>query len=176
MTATSAPAGAQVRSRAKAWSRRVATVSLALWGLVHVVGGASLLLLDGREGLDTLAPSAPVPAPSTPGDGAAALVHFHGFDIAAAGLAVLALAVWWSTSGRRWQLGCAVAIAAVLDVGLLAYLVLPGLLPAGEGLLGPGLLVLALVALGLEALAAPAHRTLTTDPAPPSGRTEHEVS
>lgn len=140
-------------NRSGTWQGRVAAVVLGLWGLLHVIGGASLLFFDGREGLETLAPDAPPPASGTSLEAAAAIVHFHGLNIALGGMAVLALAAWWAMRGQTWQLGVALAVAVALDIGLLAYLVAPGHLPASQGLLGPSLL-----GLGLLALAVPARR------------------
>ena len=140
-------------NRHTTWPGRLAAAILGLWGLLHVVGGASLLVLDGREGLETLAPDAQQPASGGSLEAAAAMVHFHGLNIALGGAAVLALAAWWAMRGQTWRLGTAVGLAVALDVGLLIYLVAPGYLPAGQGLLGP-----ALLGIGLVALAAPARR------------------
>lgn len=131
------------------WGRRATATLLGLWGVLHVVGGTSLVLLDGRPGLETLAPNAPLPGASAPLESVAAIIHFHGFNVAFGGLAVVVLVVWWAKRQASWRLWVAIWIATVLDVGLLAFLVAPGLLPAGQGLLGPVLLALAVTALGL---------------------------
>lgn len=124
----------------RGWTRPAAAVSLGLWGLLHLVGGTSLITMGATAGLDTLGPNAPVPAPRDSGEAAAALLHFHGLNIAAAGLAVLVLAFAWYRSHLAWQAVVSLGVAAVLDAGLLLFLVAPGLLPASQGLLGPGLL------------------------------------
>ncbi|MBD8868429.1 hypothetical protein [Nocardioides donggukensis] len=138
----SAGQAAPVRSRV---GREVFVWGLAGWGLLHLVGGASLLAAGGTEGLDTLAPGAATPAPDPAGEAAAAVVHFHGFNIAAAGLLVLALALAWRRTGRSWQAAVAVGVAAVLDLGLVAFLLAPGLMPLSEGLWGIALLAVGLV-------------------------------
>jgi hypothetical protein len=51
-----------------AWT---ALIGLVLWGLIHVAGGASLLLADVEAGLETLAPNAVDPVPARAGDAAA---------------------------------------------------------------------------------------------------------
>lgn len=129
-------------SKPTRWPRIVAATSLALWGLLHLAGGVSLTSMTATEGLETLGPDAGAPVPEDAGESAAALLHFHGLNVAVAGLAVLVLAIAWSRSRRTWQVVVAIGIAVVLDVGLLLYLVIPGLLPASQGLLGPGLLIL----------------------------------
>ena len=78
--------------------QNAAWISTALWGLLHVVGGAALLattLFDGgRAGLDSLGSSAsPAGIGTEPGPVAEAVLSFHGFDILGAGIAVLVLAL-----------------------------------------------------------------------------------
>ena len=52
------------------------------------------------------------------------------------------------------------SISPVLDVGLVAFLVIPGTLPASQGLIGPGLVVASLVG-GYQAHRATHPTTLT---------------
>ena len=122
---------------ARRWPRPAAAASLGLWGLLHVVGGISLIAMGGGAGLNTLGPNAPTSAPPDSGEVAEALLHFHGLNIAAAGLAVLALALAWYYTHRAWQAMVSLGVAVVLDTGLLVFLVAPGLLPASQGLLRP---------------------------------------
>lgn len=124
--------------------REVFAWALGAWGLLHLVGGASLMAMEGAEGLDTLGPGATMPAPDPAGDAAAAVVHFHGLNIAAAGLAVLLLAMAWRRTGKTWQALAAAGLAGILDGGLVAFLVAPGLLPVMQGIWGPALLGLGL--------------------------------
>lgn len=125
------------------WSTRATLAALGLWGAVHIVGGASLLVTSTTDGLDTLAPEAASAAPSVPGEGAEALLRFHALNIALGGLAVLVLIVWWARSAVQWRRDVALATAIALDIGLVAFLVGPGLLPAGQGLIGPVLVAVA---------------------------------
>lgn len=127
----------------RAWSSRATWAALGLWGAIHVIGGASLLGASTTDGLDTLAPDAATAAPLTPGDGAEALLRFHALNIVLGGLAVLVLTVWWARSQVRWPRDVALATAIALDIGLIAFLVGPGLLPASQGLIGPLLVVIA---------------------------------
>lgn len=145
MTGGADRAASPARSR---WPRRLVDATaavLALWGLIHVLGGLSLLVASTAEGIDTLAPGADAPAPADPGQGAAGLLRFHALNVGLAGAAVLVLAVAWWRSGARWTRDVALALAVGFDVGLIAFLVLPGLLPASQGLVGPVLAGLALV-------------------------------
>lgn len=124
----------------------VALTALALWGLVHVIGGVSLLVADISDGLETLGPNVTGTVPANPGDAAEALLRFHSLNIVLGGIAVLALtAAWWRTR-HRWQLDVAVAVAAALDIGLIAFFVIPDVLPASQGLIGPVLVIVAVAA------------------------------
>lgn len=129
------------------WTDRVTWAALALWGVIHVIGGASLLAASTAEGLRTLAPRADTPAPSPTGDAAEALLRFHALNIVLAGLAVVVLTVWWVQSRVSWRRDVALAIAVALDIGLIAFVVGPGLLPATQGLIGPVLVAVAAVAM-----------------------------
>lgn len=132
----------------RSWSTRATWASLGLWGAIHVIGGASLLATSTTDGLDTLAPDATAAAPLAPGEGAEALLRFHALNVALGGLAVLALIVWWARSQVRWRRDVALATAVALDIGLIAFLVGPGLLPASQGLIGPILVAIAATAIG----------------------------
>ena len=129
-----------------AWAARVAMAGLLLWGLVHVAGGFSLLAADTVEGLETLGPNASDSVPTEPGDATTGLLRFHSLNIAIGGIAVTALAAVWWRRRTRWQLDVAVAVAAALDIGLVLYLVVPGILPAGQGLIGPVLVAISATA------------------------------
>lgn len=121
----------------------LALVALVLWGLVHIAGGISLLIANATDGLETLGPNVTGTVPTDPGDAAEALLRFHSLNIALGGAGVLALAISWWRTRNRWQLDVAVVVAAALDVGLIAFFVVPDVLPASQGLIGPVLVVIA---------------------------------
>lgn len=127
------------------WAPRTALTGLVLWGLIHIAGGISLLTTNTADGLETLGPNAADSVPANPGQAAESLLRFHSLNIALGGLAVLGLAIAWTRSNSRWQLDVAVTIAAALDVGLIVFLVTPGVLPANQGLIGPLLVIIAAV-------------------------------
>lgn len=138
-----------------AWAARTAMAGLLLWGLVHIAGGLSLLLADPVDGLETLGPNTTASVPATPGDTTAGLLQFHSLNIAIGGIAVTGLVVAWWRRRTRWQLDVALAVAAGLDIGLIAYFVIPGILPASQGLIGPVLVAISAAA----ALASPRRGT-----------------
>lgn len=129
-----------------AWAARVAMAGLLLWGLVHIAGGISLLIANTVDALETLGPNATDSVPAEPGDTTTGLLQFHSLNIAIGGIAVTGLAIGWWRRRTRWQLDVAIAVAAGLDVGLVAYLVIPGILPASQGLIGPTLVAISATA------------------------------
>ncbi len=131
----------------------VTLVSLGLWGAVHVVGGLSLVATDTVAGLETLGSEAIDSVPAEPGEATEALVRFHGLNIALGGVAVLGLTIAWWRSRRSGPLFTALAVGVALDVGLLAFLVIPGTMPVTDGFFGPVLLVAAV--LGATLMARP---------------------
>ena len=124
-------------------ARNVAVGALAVWGVVHVLGGVSLLAAEPADALRTLGPGSGV---STPDDVMSGVIRFHALNIALGGIGVTILA-WLAHGGRSWAGWSAVAIAVALDVGLLIFLVGPGILPATEGSIGPVLAAAAVIAL-----------------------------
>lgn len=137
-------------SASAAWSARLALAGLGAWGLIHIAGGVSLLAADTTEALDTLAPNATTAAPDSLGDATTAVVRFHALNIALGGVAVLLLAVLWYRHRRRWMRDAALGIAVTLDVGLVVFLVGPGLLPVSQGFIGPALVVFVVATIIIE--------------------------
>jgi hypothetical protein len=153
-----AQAGTPEATARHEWLSRLATAALVGWGALHVVGGVALVVVSRQgatDALGALGTAVTVAGEQAPtGDAArvaAAVVGFHGFDVAAAGVAVLALAVLGHRHRRRDALGGALVIATVLDVGLTAFLLLPGLMSLTDGLAGLALLAAALVTVAAAA-------------------------
>lgn len=146
-----------------AWASWLALIALVLWGLVHIAGGISLLIVETADGLETLGPNVTGTVPSDPGEAAEALLRFHSLNIALGGVAVLVLAVLWWRTRNRWQLDVAVVVAAALDVGLIAFFVIPDVLPASQGLIGPVLVVIAAVGAHRSGRPHPATASPTTN-------------
>jgi len=140
---------APVGSAGRRW--RTATLGAAgAWGILHVVGGLALAAQavgdSGAAALRALASAAPADQiPSRTGAVTEAVLAFHGANIAAAGVAVLLISA--RTARRDWPtgVGMAMVIMAVLDAGLLAFLLVPGHMRMGDGIWGPLLLMVAAV-------------------------------
>lgn len=154
MTAAEALDRGPTRAR---WPHRVAVAGLVLWGLVHMIGGAALMVDDTANGLESVGGSALETIPADPGDVVAGLLRFHGINIAIGGLAVLGLTIAWRRRRALWQLNAALAIAVALDIGLLAFMVLPGVMPVGDGFIGPALVLVALIGIVPINRAVPGH-------------------
>lgn len=126
---------------------RLTTVALLLWGLLHVVGGASLMVAaasDPPAALRSLGSAAMAgDLPADPGRVTQAVIGFHGLNLLWAGLAVTILSLVWTW--RRYPRGVPTSlfIAAAADIGLIVYLLIPGLMNVYEGVWGPLLLAIA---------------------------------
>lgn len=127
------------------WPRTTA-ISLLLWGLLHLVGGGVLMAQaasDPAAGLQSLGSAGAIPP--QPDAITAALIGFHGLNLAFAGAAVTGLSIW---TLRSWPRGVTTSliIATAADIGLIAYLLGPGHMKLTDGLWGPLLLGLAVLA------------------------------
>lgn len=127
---------------------RVALGAMSAWAVMHVLGGAILVVSSGEEGVRELGSSV-APLGADPGPVVGGLVGFHGWNVAAGSLAVLVLAAraW----GTRWPRGVAsvLLIMAVLDAGLVIFLLAPGYLRWSDGVWGLLLLGVAVVSTAL---------------------------
>lgn len=135
--------------RATDIARRTAVGSMVLWGLLHVVGGVFLVASAQGTGSDAIAAYAtalpPVDLTDTASQAVTALVGFHGFNIAAAGVAVTTLA-WLRRRDMRSRWRTPLVVAAVADIGLVVFLLIPGVMSAADGAPGIALLLIALAA------------------------------
>jgi hypothetical protein len=84
--------------------------------------------------------------PADPGDVVRAVIAFHSFNILMGGAAVEAIAV--TVVRSRWPVGVSssLGIVAVLDAGLIFFLLAPGYMKLAEGAWGPVLFVISVVA------------------------------
>lgn len=145
MTAAVEVPGAQLRVR------RMAIGALGVWGLVHIVGGAALIAagFEGATSALTMLGTGLTPPPG-PIDGTTAtavegLVQFHGLNVLLGGIAVTVLA-WRARTSWTKSVAPALLVVAALDLGLVVFLLAPGVMAIGDGLPGPVLLVVALAA------------------------------
>lgn len=128
-------------------ARRTAVTGMVLWGLLHLVGGAVMMIAsfgNGPDAVGTYATGLPaVELTATAASAATGLVGFHGFNIAAAGMAVTWLA-WRRRTGPATEWRTPLVIAGIADIGLVVFLLIPGVMSAADGAPGIGLLLVAL--------------------------------
>lgn len=144
-----APAGGEARLGTRSGTRRgtrlarVGAVFFVLWGLLHVVGGASLLATWRSGGPaelirsygSSVAGSVSADLPAVAG----AVGAFHAFNLLWIGALVIGLAVTWGWRGRPAGAWLNLALAGAADLGLVSFLLLPGYMPWLEG--APGLVL-----------------------------------
>lgn len=122
---------------------RTATILFFLWGLVHVVGGAVMLIALGggpEAYLGTLTSveraSASLVAAGSP---AAAVFGFHAWNILWIGAVVAVVAVTLNRKASPIGFWINLALVSGADLGLLIFLILPGVMTWASG--APGLIL-----------------------------------
>jgi len=138
---------------------RTGAVFYALWGLLHIAGGAVQLATLRGEGAGALTrmissarplddASAAVPA------AAAAFMGMGAFNIMWIGVLVTVIAVTLNWKNSRLGYWLNLAIVGATDLGLLVALLLPGTMAWSDGGMGLSLYLVALVAATLGRLKA----------------------
>lgn len=118
---------------------RVGAVAFGLWGLLHLAGGATILLALTD---DPAAGFAVYQGAAASYDALAGqILAYLAFILGIAGLAVIAIAILLNWRNSAPGLAINTAIAGVLDLGLIIFLALPGFVTWPEAFLGIGLLI-----------------------------------
>lgn len=131
---------------------RIGAGCYALWGAIHVVGGLVLLqaALTGTEAFLRAQQGGPPRDPIGPTVAAApeiasGVFAFHAFNLVWLGLLTLLVAVrlnWRNSTAGYWvNLG----LVGFTDLGLLLFIVGPGIMTWADAWIGPALFVPALV-------------------------------
>ena len=134
---------------------RLGATGFGLWGLLHVAGGAALLI-GLRE-----SPAAGFAAYAKTGESydalAGAILGYFAYGILVAGLVALALAVFGNRRNSETALMANTVMVGAVEIGLVIFLLVPGFVPLLQAL--PGLLFAALgiVAGGVACRGGPAH-------------------
>ncbi len=118
-----------------------------LWGIVHLLGGASLLATLQTGGAAAILRDLGSAVPATVSEAvppiAGAVAGFHAWNMLWVGALVAIIAV---TVGRRHRdtgLWLNLVLAGCADLGLIFALLLPGYMRLSEGMIGIVLFVLA---------------------------------
>jgi hypothetical protein len=118
-----------------------------LWGVVHVVGGASLLArLESGGGaaiLRVLGSAVPATVPDAVPGIAGAVAGFHAWNMLWVGALVALVAASVGSRYRDTGLWLNLVLAGCADLGLILALLLPGYMRLSEGMIGIVLFVLA---------------------------------
>jgi hypothetical protein len=147
-------------------SPRFGAVVFLLWGVVHALGGATFIYVTSQQGsaaaLGMMASALGEVSAGT-GTDVEALLLYHFFNIAWLGLVAIAISLTlnWKNSVTGFWIN--VAIVAFADLGLLVFMLLPGLMQWKDGAIG---LVLGVAAIALSWLAVPGRAFAT-------GATQH---
>lgn len=124
---------------------RIGAIAYALWGIAHLVGGAMLLAAatQGTEAFAFALSGKPTAIPSILV--ATQVFQYHAFNIAWIGLTVLLVAVLlgWRNSAKGFWIN--LALVGFADLGLLVFMVRPGIISIGEASIGLGLFALAFI-------------------------------
>ena len=143
-------------------SPRVGAILFLLWGIVHIIGGATFVYLTATSGTDvalqTMASAIESVSAGTGAD-VGALLSYHFFNIAWLGLLAVAVAVtlnWKNSISGFW---INLAVVGLTDIGLLFFMLLPGTMSWADGSVG---IVLGLAAIVFSGAAITTRSTLTT--------------
>lgn len=137
---------------------KIGAVFYALWGLLHLVGGAAILAAtgEGAAGGYAFYQQATGPFPAVAG----AILAMNSFTIAWVGGLVLYVAVTRNWRNDRSGAWLNLTLAGLMDVALVVFLLVPGFVSPGDAIQGLSLLAIAapcsLLALRRQALSSAA--------------------
>jgi hypothetical protein len=127
---------------------KLAAVAYVLWGIVHVLGGLSLMqaAMAGSDAfLQMLTGESFAPTSSERGESFTQEVFaFHAFNICWMGIVSIVVAIrlnWRNVSIGYW---INLAVVGLADLGLILFMVIPGVIPLSNAWIGPALFVVAL--------------------------------
>lgn len=120
---------------------KIGAIFYLLWGLLHIVGGGSILF-SALESADIAYAGF---QGSSGGHSALAggVLAYHGFNILWIGFVVAVIAItlnWKNTRVGAWT---NFALVGFLDLGLVIFMLIPGYVPWAAGSIGLGLFALA---------------------------------
>lgn len=152
----------------RTWAARTGAVAYALWGLVHLIGGALQLLTLRRAGGGGLTAMIATARSLDPGTqdvpaAAAAFMGMGAFNLAWIGAFVLVVAVTLNWRNSRLGYWVNLAVVGATDLGMAVALLVPGYIAWSDALIGLSLFAVALVS---STIAYPAARAPLPIPRP----------
>ena len=133
---------------------KTGAVFFVVWGLIHVIGGASILaaLGDGADsGYATYRSSTGSYDPL-----AGSVLGYFAYLLVCIGLVVAAVGVTLNWKNSQSGLAVNTAVIAVTEIGLIYFLVVPGFVSWSEASIGFAPFVIAAVASGIACRTADA--------------------
>ena len=128
---------------------KVGAVLYVLWGIIHILGGLSLLAIAKGEGVNAffaeIASASPLESPVEESSVIASVAASHAFNLFWMGLMCCIVAIEGNFKNKRYAYWVNMGIAGFADIGLIVFSLAPGHLSLAEGLLGPSLWVLAAI-------------------------------
>lgn len=128
---------------------RTGAIFYALWGVIHVIGGAVLLqaTFSGADAFLRAQAGGSAPAPATFSSDARTLTiasgvfAFHAFNLMWIGVvvAVVAMRLNWRNSAAGYWVN--LALVGFTDLGLVLFIVGPGVMTWADAWIGPALFV-----------------------------------
>jgi hypothetical protein len=120
---------------------RIGAVFFALWGLLHLIGGAAILVASGDGAAAGYAFYEQSDGDFLPLAGA--ILAMNSFTIAWVGalVTVIAFTMNWRNSCTGFLLN--LVLAGMMDVALVVFLLVPGFVTLSDAMLGISLLVIA---------------------------------
>lgn len=119
---------------------RIGAVAYMLWGIVHVISSALALwftyLLVKPLWAGPLADAIPGGWANIDG-GTLAVIRHHSLNVALFGLVAIAVAATlnWRNNRTGWLAN--LVVVGVIDTGFILFIVIPGYIDLGLGLIGP---------------------------------------
>jgi len=131
---------------------RIGSAFFVLWGLVHVLGGTSILLAlhDGADAAYAAYRNSSGAHDALSGS----ILGYFAYLLVCIGMAVAVVGATLNRRNSRAGLAINTAVVAVTEIGLLYFLVVPGFVSWGEASVGLVPFVLAAVASGIPCRSA----------------------
>jgi hypothetical protein len=118
-----------------------------LWGIIHILGGLSLLVTVKSEGLNAffaqIASASPLETPVQDSKVISSVAASHSFNLFWMGLMCCIVAIEGNFKNKRYAYWVNMGLAGFADIGLIVFSLAPGHLSLAEGLTGPTLWILA---------------------------------
>lgn len=122
-------------------SYRIGAIFYIIWGILHLGSGVVGIWLTGQPTTpDWASGMAAVPTlASGLNDAGLGLIRQHSFNIAVGGTVAIIIAAIGNWQNARWAWAVNAVLIALLDLGMILFILAPGHVPLIDGLIGPAL-------------------------------------